>query len=325
MIRSRTTIGILLAAWLSTGLFVVRANEKAVVRRFGRVVTTREGAPRLLGSGLHVDVPWPLKSVDRVNFNAVRTLTVGGAELSGIDLDGFLQSGEAGTQSQFLTGDRNILNLQITAQFHAGQDRVVDYLFRSEAPVRRLGLLLESATADLIAQSGVDFIHPLGLRELQARLTGRLRRLAIEQNTGFEIDAVTIDAVYPPTRVKADFLDVANARNDREKQIQTALAYQQLKQAQAGGESRRIEDEAESRRESAVEAARAQADRFRGIIRQFVLSGPRGSTAWAGSRQLAMQRMYLDSMEQILRDVGGKVFLESGRPVDLTIFRESGQ
>jgi len=36
-----------------------------------------------------------------------------------------------------------------------------------------------------------------------------------------------------------------------------------------------------------------------------------------------MQRLYLDAMEDILRKVKSKVLLESGKPVDLTIFQRS--
>ena len=43
---------------------------------------------------------------------------------------------------------------------------------------------------------------------------------------------------------------------------------------------------------------------------------------FAGSRQLAMRRKYLDTLEEVLRKVAAKVVLDSGQAIDLTILRE---
>ena len=83
-------------ALLSTGFFIVPANEKAIVRRFGRVISP----PR--ASGLRYDLPWPLARVDRVNFNEVRTLSLGDIET---DSD-FLMPTTVTRPATFLTGDK---------------------------------------------------------------------------------------------------------------------------------------------------------------------------------------------------------------------------
>ena len=93
------------AVYLSTGLYTIPANEKGVVRRFGRVVTP------LRSSGLHVDLPWPLTRVDRVNFNEVRTLSLGEIEAD----PNFLLATSAARPATFLTGDKNLLLLKLNA------------------------------------------------------------------------------------------------------------------------------------------------------------------------------------------------------------------
>ena len=68
-------LSVIVAAYFATGFFTVPANEVAVVRRFGQAVFPART------SGLRFDLPWPFVRIDRVNLNAIRTLTLGEAAL----------------------------------------------------------------------------------------------------------------------------------------------------------------------------------------------------------------------------------------------------
>ena len=125
--------GVVLAAYLATGFYVVRGNEKAAVRRFGRVVRTAEGQVALAGSGLKYTLPWPCSEIERINLNEVRTLSIGMGEIAEPGAGGFLRSLEAENRSQFLTGDKNILHLQINTQYRVGESSIEDFLFREAA------------------------------------------------------------------------------------------------------------------------------------------------------------------------------------------------
>jgi membrane protease subunit HflK len=307
--------------YLLSGFYILKGNEKGVVRRFGRVVTTSTGTALLTGSGLHFEWPWPFARVDRVNLNEIRTLSIGSAEIDDALATAFLQPVDASRQSQFLTGDKNILNLQVTVQYRVSEEGVGDYLFGSESAEQRLALVVEATAADLISQSGVDFVHPLGLGELRELLTARTRQLAAESRLGLEVEEVAINSVYPPLRVKADFLDVSNARADKEKYINSALAYEEQRLAAARGESQQVLDEAEIYRRQLVESARGSADSFHKMLAQFQHDEARGIPRRT-AQHMALRRHYLDTVETVLRKVAGKVFLDSGKPVDLTIFRD---
>ena len=315
-------IALLLLGWLATGFYVVRGNEQAVIRRCGRLVATPEGQPRLVTSGLHYDLPWPFSQVDRVNVNEIRTLSIGEVDLVPGDNGDFLQTVDPLTRSQFLTGDKNILNVQITVQYQVSGPDVAEYLFSSSSPEDHLRNLVEAAAADLVSRSGVDFVHPLGLGELRQRLTDRVRTLAGAHRLGLMIDDVTISAVAPPIQVKADFLDVSNARADRDKYIQAALTFAEQEREAARAREREVQDAAWIDRQQQVESARGQADRFRQIIAEFRRDADTGGQTYAAARQMAMRRLYFDTVEEILSNVAGKVFLDSGKPVDLTILRD---
>src|SRR5438552_1958114 len=107
MLRTRYLLFLLLAAYLLTGLAQVGPEERAVVRRFGQVVARP-------GPGLWVGLPWGIDRVDRVPVRTVRQLQVGYDPALGSDI--------AGTPSgQFLTGDQNLVNMQLVLDYAIGE------------------------------------------------------------------------------------------------------------------------------------------------------------------------------------------------------------
>ncbi len=315
-------IAIILIVYLCFGFYVVRGNEKAAVRRFGKALRTETGSVTLKPSGLYFDLPWPFTRIDRVNVNEIRTLTVGTAEVDDVESGQFLQAVDATQQSQFLSGDKNILNVQFSVHYRIDEMNVDAWLYGTQNSERRLRLLSESALSDLMLQSGVDFVHTLGRTQLREMLLRRTRELASENQLGLEVEDVTIGSVYPPIRVKAQFLDVMNARADRETYINQANNYAEQRKAEATAAKRKINDEAETYRQRNVEIAKAKAHSFVKMVESFHRDEQEGIQSYAAARHMAMQRLYIEAMKDILQKVAGKVFLDSGKPVDLTIFRD---
>jgi len=323
-----SVLSLLLLVYAATGIFVIRVDEKGTVRRFGRLVRANQMSedptqsnlptPRLLGSGVHWDLPWPFAQVDRVNLSQVRTVRICGRPLTELDASQLLRTAAESSEPQFLTGDKNILNLDVTVDYRVSEQRVEDYLYGEADPERRLKLLVETILMDFISRSGVDYVHPLGLAELQVRLTQQASQLVELQGLGVEVESVNINSVAPPARVKADFLDVSNARNDREKYINSARAYAETKTAEARAEQYRSISEARSIEQQLTEQARATADSFLEFVQQVDAGRPNDV---AEARRLALQRQYLDTLEAVLSVASGKVMLEGGRQVDLTILK----
>src|SRR5262245_34957106 len=174
----------LLAVYLVSGLYVVRGNEQALVKRFGKADA------RLVAAGLHFDLPWPLVSIERVNVSELPTITVGAAAVEAFDGAGFLRDVNLDRQGEFLTGDKNVLNVQATVHYAISDPH--RYFFGCRAPDTGLRLLAESLVAEKVAQCSVDYVHPLGRNELQALLTQSVREAAAGQPWGFSVDNVAI-------------------------------------------------------------------------------------------------------------------------------------
>ena len=84
------------------------------------------------------------------------------------------------------------------------------------------------------------------------------------------------------------------------------------------------DDEAKIFHDQLVEKAKGSAYSFNQIVALFQETSSEDEAAGtkAKARRIAMQRLYLDTMEEVLRNVKSKVLLESGKPVDLTIFQK---
>ena len=322
MKRWAMLLAVVLIPYLCSGFYIVKGNESAVIRRFGKLQRTEAGTVALKSSDWYYDLPWPFAKVDRVNLNEVRTLSIGSPQVDDIEADRFLQAVGPALQSQFLTGDKNILNIQISVHYRISEGHVAEYLFGSESSERRLQLLAEATLANALLRCGVDFVHTLGRSELRQMLIQRTRELARLHNLGLEVDDVTIGSVYPPIRVKAQFLDVMNARADRETYINNAKAFAEQRLADATAQKKKIVDEAEIYKQRIVEAARGESESFVKLIDRFEIDERQGIQSRQQARQMALRRRYIETMEEILRKVAGKVFLDSGKPVDLTIIRD---
>lgn len=309
----------LLGLWLLTGIFVVRGNEVAALRVCGRLVRLPNGQPDLKPSGLYFSWPYPIARVDRVNLSEVRTLTVGGLENDAFSNNEFLRAVDASRQSQFLSGDKNVLHVTLKVQYRVSREAVDRWLFESAAPEQRLQVLSGAVLADVVLRCGVDFVHTLGHNEIRQETLKRLRELAARDRLGVEIEDVTLAGVAPPLRVKSEFLDVMNARADRETYINRARAYAEQRQADSSALSRKTLDEAESFRQQAIEQARAEAESFDRLVAQLKQDAATSGRSYVAVRKLALDRLTMEATANAMNRIGAKHVLSSDESVDLTL------
>ena len=315
-------VAALLVVWACSGIFVVGADEAAVLKVFGRAERTADGVVLLRNSGLYFHLPWPLTQVERVRINEVRTVSIGSSELGDAGPgEPFLQVLGSSQNADLLSGDKNVLNVQLNVSYRIASDRVDDWLFGSVSGEQRLELIASSVLADVVLRSGVDFVHTLGHNEIRRVVLSRLTELAEQNSLGVELEDVTIASVAPPIRVKADFVDVMNARADRETYVNRARDYESQRGAAAAAEAAKLQNEARSYAQRKVDLAGAEAESFSRLIDQFVVASAGGSSSYAEVRQRALRREFIDTLEEVFQKVDAKVLLDSGQQVDITLHR----
>lgn len=117
---AKLIIGAAAALWLASGFYQVQTNEQGVVLRFGKYVDTTE-------PGLHYHLPYPIETVEKVSMTQERSINLGVAESSRVS-----NVSRAFTESHMLTGDENIVDINLTVVWRIKNAK--DYLFSMRSP-----------------------------------------------------------------------------------------------------------------------------------------------------------------------------------------------
>lgn len=247
-------VAIVAVLYALTGVVQVRPGERAVVRRFGRVLADKPA------SGLWVGLPWGMDRVDRVEVDAVRTLEVG------YDPEGEDRDAPAG---QLLTGDDNLINVRLTVNYKVVADDVADFVTQGDRVASVLRRLAEASSAEWAAARTVDDALLRGKPSLRAEVVARVRAALAGQRLGVEVLDAQVSLIAPPDDVKDAFESVAREQTriatERYRAEQEAAARRRLMRA----ETFRIVQAAEGAAHGKRVAARQEAERFTARLAQY--------------------------------------------------------
>jgi membrane protease subunit HflK len=246
----------LLAAYALTGVTQVRPGERAVVRRFGRVLADK---PK---PGLLVGLPWGMDRVDRVAVDRVQSVVVGFQPEETTDP-------AAMPAGQFLTGDHNLVNVQLTLTYKVRPDAVEKFLVQADRVDGLVSRAAEASTAEWVAARDIDDVLLHAKTHLGPEVVERTRRRADDYELGVQLLDARVNFVTPPDEVKPAFDKVAAAQTAihtlKNKAEQDAASNERA----ALADKFRIEQEAAGYAHAQKEKARGDADRFLARLAQY--------------------------------------------------------
>lgn len=285
-----------LAMWLITAIYVVPADQQAVVTRFGAVVE-----PRVM-PGIHIALPWPLDRVSKLKVQQTQRLVVGG------DLPDTVIGRSQPVQSQFITGDQNIIQMRVVVQYSVGVP--VDYLFRSENVAKVAGAAVEAALARRIARRPVDAILTTEKAAIQDEVRAAAQRVLNEYHAGVQLSTINLEAVTPPPEAADAFRDVASARADSARIVNEAQGYANTVIPKARGEAQQLLDAAEAYKQRKINESQGDAARFTQVAAEY-----------AKAPEVNGRRVYMEALETILPRIK-KLIVDNNGNLDLTIIRK---
>jgi len=285
---------VLLAAtlvWGATGFYQVQPAELAALRLFGKYTG------ELQKPGLHWFYPAPIgnRSIEAVTETRRMDLGFRGVQTG--------QAVDVPSEALMITGDLNIVDVQMVVQyrikdlasflFMVGDPGDVERLIRQGAPE---GLTLKDATEtalrQVVGQRSIDDVLTINKEAVQVDTLHLLQTILDGYASGIEILEVRLQNVRPPDSVRDAFDDVVRARVDKEARINEALAYQQDMVPRARGDAQRIVQGAEAFKQERILKATGEAERFLAVLVEY-----------RGSKGVTRQRMYLETMEEVLPGV----------------------
>lgn len=247
---------LLLLAHLLTGVYQVGPEERAVVRRFGKVVAHP-------GPGLGFGLPWGIDRVDRVPVRTVRQLRAG--------YDPGTASDTTTPPGQLLTGDQNLVNVQLVLDYAIGEsDSDLDnFVLHREQADPSLLRAAEAASAEWAAGRTIDQVLLTGNAALPAWVMDRLSERLPDLKLGVRVQRVSVAVLAPPDEVRAAFEKVNQAQTAIRTRETQARQERDQRLSQAAALKYKLEQEAAQYRDEQLAQARADAGAFRAELAAF--------------------------------------------------------
>lgn len=266
-------LGVLIL-WLLSGFYIVDEGRRGVETRFGAYISTTE-------PGLNWRFPSPIDQVQIVDILNVQVVEVG--YRSG----GRQGVGSVPREALMLTKDENIVDVRLAVQYQVKNAK--DYAFNVLNPTATLKQVTEGVERGVIGRSTMDFVLTEGRSEIVAGIQHEIQKVMDAYKSGILITTVNLQDAQPPEQVQGAFEDAIKAREDKQRLINESEAYSNEVIPVARGAASRIIQESEAYKERVIARATGEASRFSQLL-----------TEYKKAPKVTRQRMYLESMEQVL-------------------------
>jgi modulator of FtsH protease HflK len=272
----------LVLLWAASGIYIVQPDEVGVVQRFGKF-------DRITSPGPHYHLPFPVESAKTPKVTQVRRLEVGFRTMGRTTMGQEPQYRLVPEESHMLTGDENIINVQFIVQYQLNDP--VKYLFNIQEPDASVKGAAETAMREVIGYNVLDAALTEGKPEIQDQTRELMQRIMNRYESGIQILAVQLQDVQPPDPVVDSFRDVVRSREDAVRFQNQAEAYRNDIIPRARGEAAVILNQAEAYKETNIQRAQGESGRFLALM-----------TEYNKAQDVTRRRMYLETMEEILKD-----------------------
>ncbi len=263
--RRFVVVGLILiiAGYLASGIFIVRSNEEAIVKRFGEPI-------RQVSAGIHYRLPRPFELEDKVAVSDVRKEEI--------------------PSSLMLTGDENLIEIEAVVHYQIKDAFAFNY--NLSEPKDLVRSVVESILRHQINQNTIEFILTNGKQQIQQMAQRQSQQVLDDLKSGIQLLTVQLIKDTPPPDVMEAFRDVASAREDKNTYINEALAYQSEIIPKARGEAQKLIEDSYAYRSKKIHTARGDANRFLSKLREY-----------QKSREITERRLYIEALEKILVNV----------------------
>ena len=263
---------VLVVAWWLAGICIIQEPEQGVVLRFGEY-------HRTIDPGFNW-APYFIDSVDTVNVDRIRNAEIGfrnqGSSVAAVPREALM-----------LTEDENIVDLQFAVQYRVRDP--AQFLFENSEPEIALRQATESAVREIVGRSKMDFVLTEGRGAVAAETQGLIQEILDRYRTGLRVMSVNMQNAQPPTQVQDAFLDAIKAREDQERIINEAKAYQADVVPKARGEANAILAQAQAYQQRVEAIALGDASRFEQVLK-----------AYRTAPEITRDRLYLEAVESVL-------------------------
>ncbi|MCX6880751.1 MAG: FtsH protease activity modulator HflK [Verrucomicrobia bacterium] len=279
---------LLLLLGVFSAYFTVNPECVAVIQRFGKFQSIAE-------PGLHFKLPLGIDTATVIPVRRQLKLEFGFGTPNATNPD--QASNEPALERDMVTGDLNAAQVEWILQYSISSPQ--EYLFHVRNPGPTLRDLTESVMCEIIGDRTVDEVLTIGRAEIEADCMGQLKALLTRFNMGISAEQLKLNNVHPPVPVQRSFDDVTRAQQERETMINEANSeYNRIIPKAKGLAAQRISG-AEGFAVQRINEAEGDVARFKELLVQY-----------DKAPAITKQRLYLETMNEVLPKVGAKIILD---------------
>jgi membrane protease subunit HflK len=276
------------AVSLARCFYTVGPESVAVIQRFGRFVGTAD-------PGLRFRLPFGIDRVTIVPVKRQLKLEFGFGSDGSTNPD--QNSRDQDRESDMVTGDLNAAHVEWVVQYEISDPKA--FLFNNREPGSTLRDLSESVMREVVGDRTVDEVLTIGRQGIENDAIEKLSALVRDLDMGLRVQQVQLKNVHPPTAVQASFEEVNRAQQEREEMINRASGEYNKVIPRASGDAERKIRAAEGYAIKRVNEAEGDTARFRSLLEQY-----------EASPEVTRQRLYLETVSEVIPKLGGKVLLD---------------
>ena len=267
-------LGLAVAFWLLTGIYMVGPDEVGVLRTFGSY--THQTQP-----GLNWHYPYPIQTVKTPKVTEVKRIEIGFRTTR----NGQYRTVEK--ESLMLTGDENIVDAELIVQYRIKEPE--NYLFKIVEPELTVREASEASLRTIVGMNNIDETLTTGKFRIQEEAKKQIQAILDKYESGIQVVAAQLQDVSPPKQVIAAFKDVASAKEDKNRLINQAEGYRNDVIPKARGEAEAMIRGAEGFKESRIKRAEGDVAKFNTVLKEY-----------RKAKDITRERLYLETMEKVL-------------------------
>jgi len=258
--------------WLASGFYIVNADSRGVVTRFGKYVETRQ-------PGLQWHLPFPIERAEVVLFSNVRKITIG---YTGDDV-----SKRVDREATMLTDDENIIDILFVVQYDLNSAE--DFVFKNRDPEAIVRFVAETSMREVVGRNKMDDVLYINPADISSQTKTLMQKMLDNYGTGVNIQQVALQSRQPPDRVQVAFADAVKAGQDRDRLKNEGEAYANDVVPRAKGVASRLHEDAVGYAAEKVRRAEGDAERFTQQLAEY-----------KKAPEVTRNRLYLETIQSVM-------------------------
>ncbi|MBE7446153.1 MAG: FtsH protease activity modulator HflK [Planctomycetia bacterium] len=264
-----------------TAFYTVKANEEAVILRFGSFKET-------VGPGLHTKIPYGIDRILKGEVKRIyneefgfRTEQRGSSSMIGYEYPSVKE------EKLMLTGDLNCAEVHWVIRYKIKE--LEEFFFNVKNVGETIRGVSQAVMRTLIGDRSIDEVLTIGRTEIEQKSKEDIQGILDSYKCGIDIQTVLLKGVNPPEPVKDAFNAVNQAIQIRDRIINEAEGQKNKILPAAEGKKQQVIKEAEGYRIRRVNEATGDVKAFQAVYEEYIKA-----------EDVTRRRLFLETMSKVI-------------------------